>query len=47
LIKAEGLDADSRQRIIREAQAMARLGDHPNLMPIFDLGDENGQPYMV
>jgi len=46
LIKAEGLDADSRQRIIREAQAMARLGDHPNLMPIFDLGDENGQPYM-
>ena len=26
---------------------MARLGDHPNLMPIFDLGEENGQPYMV
>jgi len=47
LIKAEGLDADSRQRITREAQAMARLGDHPNLMPIFDLGEENGQPYMV
>ncbi|NQW15976.1 MAG: protein kinase [Chloroflexi bacterium] len=47
LIKAEGLDAGSRQRIIREAQAMARLGDHPNLMPIFDLGDENGQPFMV
>ncbi|NQW16612.1 MAG: hypothetical protein HQ478_03920, partial [Chloroflexi bacterium] len=47
LIKAEGLDAESRQRITREAQAMARLGDHPNLMPIFDLGEENGQPYMV
>ncbi len=47
LIKAEGLDADSRQRITREAQAMARLGDHPNLMPIHDLGDENGLPYMV
>ncbi|NQW18544.1 MAG: hypothetical protein HQ478_13765, partial [Chloroflexi bacterium] len=31
LIKAEGLDAESRQRITREAQAMARLGDHPNL----------------
>jgi len=47
LIKVEGLDADSRRRITREAQAMARLGDHPNLMPIFDLGEENGQPYMV
>ena len=47
LIKAEGLDVAARQRITREAQAMARLGDHPNLMPIFDLGEENGQPYMV
>ncbi|MCH8223941.1 MAG: serine/threonine protein kinase, partial [Chloroflexi bacterium] len=47
LIKAEGLDDASRQRVTREAQAMARLGDNPNIMPIFDLGDENGQPYMV
>ncbi len=47
LIKAEGLDEASRQRITREAQAMARLGDNPNIMPIFDLGEENGQPYMV
>ncbi len=47
LIKADGLDDASRQRITREAQAMARLGDNPNIMPIFDLGEENGQPYMV
>ena len=47
LIKAEGLDDTSRQRVIREAQAHARLGDNPNIMPIFDLGEENGQPYMV
>jgi serine/threonine protein kinase len=47
LIKAEGLDNSSRQRITREAQAMGRLGDNPNIMPIFDLGEENGQPYMV
>jgi len=47
LIKAEGLDSDSRQRIIREAQAMARLGDNPKIMPIFDLGEEDGQPFMV
>ena len=47
LIKSEGLDADARQRITREAQAMGRLGDHPNIMPIHDLGDEIGQPYLV
>ena len=47
LIKAEGLDDEARQRIIREAQAMARLDDHPNIMPIYELGDEGGQPFMV
>ena len=26
---------------------MARLGDHPHVLQIFDLGDESGQPYMV
>jgi len=46
LIKAEGLDDHARQRITREAQAMGRLGDNPNIMPIFDIGEENGQPYM-
>ncbi len=40
LIKTEGLDETARQRVTREAQAMGRLGDHPNIMPIFDLGIE-------
>ena len=47
VIKIEGLDEASRIRITREAQAMGRLGDHPNILHIHDLGDENGQPYMV
>ena len=47
LIKTEGLDDVAKTRITREAQAMGRLGDHPHLMPIFDLGNENGQPYMT
>ena len=53
LIKTEGLDETSRQRITREAQAMGRLGDHPNIVPIFDLGQEEDpttgatQPFMV
>ena len=47
VIKTEGLDPTSRARVTREAQAMARLGDHPNVLLIFDLGDEGGQPYLV
>ncbi|MCI0896114.1 MAG: protein kinase [Chloroflexi bacterium] len=47
LIKAEGLDETSRTRIQREAQAMGRLGSHPHIVTVFDLGEEQGQPYMV
>ncbi|MFQ6025969.1 MAG: protein kinase [Dehalococcoidia bacterium] len=54
LIKTEGLDDVSRMRITREAQAMGRLGSHPHIVTVFDLGEhpsaETGQasqPYMV
>jgi tetratricopeptide (TPR) repeat protein len=47
LIKVEGLDEDSRIRITREAQAMGRLGAHNNIVTVFDLGDHEGQPYIV
>ena len=47
LIKTEGLDEDSRTRITREAQAMGRLGAHPNVVTVFDLGEDNGQPFIV
>jgi tetratricopeptide (TPR) repeat protein len=55
LIKTEGLDEAASQRVSREARAMGRLGDHPHIMPIHDLGQEpstgsgqgGGQPYMV
>jgi serine/threonine protein kinase/tetratricopeptide (TPR) repeat protein len=44
---AEQGKEEERSRVIREAQAMARLGDHPHILQIHDLGEENGQPYMV
>ena len=40
LIKAEGLDASARARVLREAQAMGRLGAHPHIVTVFDLGEE-------
>ena len=39
LIKTEGLDEVSRTRITREAQSMGRLGSHPHIVTVFDLGD--------
>ena len=47
LIRTELLDRIGHQRILREAQTMGRLGDHPNIVQIYDMGDEGGQPYMV
>ena len=39
LIKTEGLDEVGRERIRREAQAMGRLGAHPHVVSVFDLGE--------
>ena len=47
LIKTEGLDAAGRERIVREAQAMGRLGTHPHVVTIFEIGEESGAPYVV
>ncbi len=47
VIKTDGLDEDGLKRVKREAQAMGRLGDHPNIVTVFDIGDDNGRPYIV
>jgi len=52
VIRTEGLDADGLTRVRREAQAMGKLGDHPHIVTIYDVGDEGGpggqrQPYIV
>jgi serine/threonine protein kinase len=41
------LDAAGRERVQREAQALAKLGAHPNIVSVFDLGEEEGRPYLV
>ena len=53
LIKTEGLDEGARTRISHETQAMGRLGSHPHIVTVFDLGEEEGRggsetrPYIV
>jgi class 3 adenylate cyclase/tRNA A-37 threonylcarbamoyl transferase component Bud32 len=47
MLKTGDLDEAARKRLQREAQAMARLGDHPNVVPVFDIGEEDGEPYIV
>jgi class 3 adenylate cyclase/tetratricopeptide (TPR) repeat protein len=46
-VKTEGLDEAGLVRVRREAQSMALLGDHPHIVTIHDIGDEDGRPFIV
>ncbi|HEX2052576.1 MAG TPA: protein kinase [Actinomycetota bacterium] len=47
VIRTSGLDDASIERVRREAKAMARLGDHPNIVSIFDAGEEPDLIFLV
>jgi serine/threonine-protein kinase len=40
-------DESVRQRFTREALAAARLSGEPNIVTIFDVGEQEGRPYIV
>ena len=39
-------EAEFRQRFTREAQVVSKL-DHPNIVRVFDSGEQDGRYYMV
>src|SRR5207249_3195626 len=43
----ELLDPGDMQRLRHEAQSMARLGAHSNIVTVYDIGQEDGKPYLV
>jgi len=45
-IAAAGLDGESRERFIREAETCRGL-DHPNIVKVFDAGEADGYLYQV
>jgi class 3 adenylate cyclase len=40
-------NSDARARVTREAQVTGRLGDHPNVITVYDTGEHEGVPYLV
>jgi serine/threonine protein kinase len=45
--KSDGADANALERARREAAAMAQLGDHANVVPVYDIGEEDGALFLV
>lgn len=47
VFKAAGTDETAMRRARREAEAMAKLGEHPNIVNVYDFGEEGGQLYLI
>jgi tRNA A-37 threonylcarbamoyl transferase component Bud32 len=41
------IESDSLNRLRHEAKALARLDEHPNVVRVYDIGEEDGNPFIV
>lgn len=46
VLSSSGLGTEGRDRLLNEAQAIAKLS-HPNIVSVFDAGEEDSTPYIV
>jgi tetratricopeptide (TPR) repeat protein len=47
VLKPNVFNRGGMARLQFEARALARLGDHPHIVTVHDIGDEAGQPFIV
>jgi tetratricopeptide (TPR) repeat protein len=47
LVTGAGQSEKGRRRVEREARVTGRLGDHPNVVTVYDTGEVEGVPYLV
>ncbi|MCH8025734.1 MAG: alpha/beta fold hydrolase [Chloroflexi bacterium] len=47
MLNATLLDQKDKERIKQEAQTMAQLGSQPNIVTVYDYGEEDGSPFVV
>src|SRR5688500_10989277 len=43
----EALGPEGVARLRHEAQSLARMGTHPNIVTVHDMGEQDGRPYVV